>query len=335
MSKRSNRRSLCLSKAGTSTPICQRSRLRAAQRSTGFVSTSTVEGERSMTQATLTNTDLHWKVLTIKRPGLSRDLPAGKEELMWVSNSSTLIYGERDAVLVDTFLTTEQSRILLDWVVASGKNLTRIYVTHGHGDHFFGLASLLERFPHARAVATPEVVKAMHEHLSPAWIENFWRRLFPGEIPDRLLVAEPLEGDELELEGHELVAVNTGRTDTAHSTCLYVPSIGLIVGGDAVYNGIHPYLAETDTQSRLEWISTLGKLEALKPKAVVAGHKVPENDDDPRIIAETRQYLRDFDRLNEATANARQLYDAMLEIYPHRVNSGSLWSAANNAKKQP
>ena len=287
-----------------------------------------------MCAANTTNNNLHWDVLTIKRPGLTRDLPAGKEELMWVANSSTLIYGERDAVLADTFLTTKQSETLVYWVVASGKNLTAIYVTHGHGDHFFGLAPLLERFPHARAVAIPEIVKAMHEQLSPAWIENFWRRLFPGEIPDRLLVAEPLEDNILELEGHELVAVNTGRTDTAYSTCLHVPSIALIVGGDAVYNGIHPYLGETDTQSRLEWISTLERLEALKPRAVVAGHKVPENDDDPRIIAETRQYLRDFNRLNAATTTARELYDAMLEIYPDRVNPGSLWGAANTAKKQ-
>src|SRR6201997_3698495 len=122
-----------------------------------------------MCAANTTNADLQWDVLTIKRPGLTRDLPVGKEELMWVANSSTLIYGERDAVLVDTFLTTEQSQTLLDWVVASGKTLTAIYVTHGHGDHFFGLAPLLERFPQARAVAVPEVVTAMHDNLSPAW----------------------------------------------------------------------------------------------------------------------------------------------------------------------
>jgi glyoxylase-like metal-dependent hydrolase (beta-lactamase superfamily II) len=222
-----------------------------------------------MTEIGTTDTGLRWDVLTVRRPGLTRELPPGKEQLMWVANSSTLIYGERDAVLVDTFLTTEQSKTLLGWVDAHRKNLTAIYITHGHGDHFFGLASLLERFPRAKAVATPEIVGAMREHLSPAWIENFWRRLFPGEIPDRLLVAEPLEGNALVLEGHELVAVNAGRTDTAYSTCLHVPSIGLIVGGDVVYNGIHPYLGETDTQSRIEWISTLDKLESLNPKAVV------------------------------------------------------------------
>ena len=278
---------------------------------------------------------LKWDVLTIKRPGLSRDLPPGKEELTWVANSSTLIYGANDAVLVDTFLTIEQSQKLVDWVAASRKNLKAIYVTHGHGDHFFGLAPLLARFPEAKAVATPEIVKAMREHLSPAWIDNFWRRLFPGEIPDRLLVAEPLEDDGLELEGHTLVPINAGHTDTARSTCLHVPSVGLLVGGDAVYNGIHPYLGETDRHSRLEWIGTLDRLEALQPRAVIAGHKVPENDDDPRIIGETRQYLRDFNRLNETTATAHQLYDAMLELYPDRINPGSLWSAANAAKKQP
>ncbi len=281
-----------------------------------------------------TDVDLHWNVFTSKRPGLGRDLPPGNEKLRWVANSSTLIYGERDAVLVDTFLTIDQSQTLLDWVIASGKNLTAIYITHGHGDHCFGLAPLLERFPRAKAFAVPQVVDAMREQTSPPVVDNFWRSLFPGQISDRLVVAETLEGNEFQLDGNQFIAVNAGRTDTAHSTCLYVPAIGLLVAGDAVYNGIHPYLGETDKHSRLEWIATLDKLESLKPRAVIAGHKVPENDDDPRIIGETRKYLQDFDRLDEGTTTAQQLYDAMLELYPDRVNPGSLWGGANAAKTQ-
>jgi glyoxylase-like metal-dependent hydrolase (beta-lactamase superfamily II) len=276
---------------------------------------------------------LTWKVLTSKRPGLTRDLPPGTEELQWVANSSTLISGERDAVLVDTFLTIDQSRTLVDWVVASGKNLVAIYVTHAHGDHFFGLAPLLERFPGARAVALPEVVEAMRVHLAPATVDGFFKKLFPGQIPDRLIVAEPV--DRLALEGEPLVPVRVGRTDTASSTSLHVPSAGLVVAGDVVYGGIHPYLGETDTASRLEWIAALDKLEALKPKAVVAGHKVPDSEDDPANIERTRQYLRDFDRVNAETSTARELYDAMLKLHPRRANPGSLWGGAQRAKSLP
>jgi glyoxylase-like metal-dependent hydrolase (beta-lactamase superfamily II) len=276
---------------------------------------------------------LTWNVLTSKRPGLGRDLPPGKEDRAWVANSSTLIAGKRDAVLVDTFLTTDEGRTLVDWVAENGKKLTAIYVTHGHGDHFFGLAALLERFPHARALATRKVVSAMEKQLEPAALDEFWRKRFPGQIPERLVVAEALDDNEFELEGHKLVVIDTGHTDTASSTCLHVPSINLLVAGDVVYNETHVYLVETDTASRREWMATLERLEMLKPNAVVAGHKIPENDDDERIIVETHRYLRDFSLFNASTSTARELYDAMLELYPHHANPGSLWLSANTAKE--
>ena len=78
-----------------------------------FTDLSKSQQDVTMTTIGTTGADLHWDVFTIKRPGLTRDLPPGKEELMWVANSSTLIYGERDAILVDTFLTTEQSKTLM------------------------------------------------------------------------------------------------------------------------------------------------------------------------------------------------------------------------------
>jgi hypothetical protein len=106
----------------------------------------------------------------------------------------------------------------------------------------------------------------------------------------------------------------------------------LVVAGDAAYNDVHPYLSESNAQTRREWISALDKIESLNPRAVIAGHKKPEKDDSPKIIEETRQYIRDFDRLVKTSTTARELYDKMLEIYPDRANPGSLWGAARAAK---
>jgi hypothetical protein len=65
---------------------------------------------------------------------------------------------------------------------------------------------------------------------------------------------------------------------------------------------------------------------------VIAGHKKPENDDSPGIIVETRQYIRDFDRLAETTTTAREFYNTMLALYPNRANPGALWGSARAAK---
>ena len=130
-----------------------------------------------------------------------------------------------------------------------------------------------------------------------------------------------------------MVAVELGHTDTDYTTCLHVPSIGLVVAGDAAYNDVHLYLAESNAQTRREWIAALDKIESLNPRAVVASHKRPENDDNPRIIEQTRQYIRDFDRLAASTTSAQDLYEKMLELYPNRVNPGwALWSSARAVK---
>src|ERR1700726_447953 len=104
---------------------------------------------------TTTSATLKWDVLVTNRQGITRDLPPGKEQWAWVPTSATLIFGQRDAVLVDAFLTIEQAAALVEWVAASGKNLTTIYIPPGHGDHFFGIGAVLNRFPKAGAVATP------------------------------------------------------------------------------------------------------------------------------------------------------------------------------------
>jgi len=107
--------------------------------------------ERALSTGGNANESLKWDVLvTPGIPAAASDLPPGTKQGMWSPISSTLIHGKRDAVLVDAFITVEQAGALVDWVEARGKNLTTIYATHGHGDHFFDIGALLPLWLSAR-----------------------------------------------------------------------------------------------------------------------------------------------------------------------------------------
>ena len=232
--------------------------------------------------------------------------------------TSTLIFGDNDAVLVDAMGTVAEATALADWIALHNRNLQTIYITHAHFDHFYGLSVLLDRFPGAKAIATPETVHEMQSSFVPP-LSNFARQLFPGQIPTKLVSAEPHEGDSFTLEGEEIRIIRAGRTDCPDSTSLYVPSIGLIVAGDVVYNQCRMYVGDTTPESRQNWIAALDRLAALNPKIVVAGHKKPGAADSPATIQETKRYLEDFGRLQKTAKSDKELFDQMTELYPHWV----------------
>jgi glyoxylase-like metal-dependent hydrolase (beta-lactamase superfamily II) len=236
--------------------------------------------------------------------------------------TSTLIFGEYDAVLVDAMTTVAEAEALADWVALHNRNLETIYITHAHFDHFYGLSILLDRFPGARAIATPKTVKAMQIYLS-APVKQLARRMFPGQVATKLVSPEAYEQGTFTLEGQELRILEQGHTDSADTTSLHVPSIGLIVAGDVVYNQCHMYVGDTTPESRKNWIAALDRLAALNPKTVIAGHKKPGAPDSPSTIQDTKRYLQDFDRLQKTAKSDRELFDEMTALYPDWVANQS------------
>ena len=276
---------------------------------------------------------LKWEVfVSTQIPVVTSDLPPGASEMKWSPISSTLISGKRDAVLVDTAITVDQNQKLVDWIAESGKNLTAIYATHGHGDHFFGVNTIQKKFPKARFVATREAIAVMRKQASVPVVDSYWKPRFPGQIDSTLVIADELKGGVLELEGEQLISIPLGHTDTDSTTCLHVPSIELAVCGDALYNDVHLHLGESNSEGRKEWIAALDTIESLKPMAAIAGHKRPGAPDTPNNIEATRKYIRDFDRIASHTKTALDLYDEMLAIYPERVNPAVLWYSAQAVK---
>jgi glyoxylase-like metal-dependent hydrolase (beta-lactamase superfamily II) len=265
------------------------------------------------------------------KPAVSDDLPPGEDQRMWSPTASTLIHGDRDAVLVDPLMTIDESRLLADWVVGQGKNVTTVFVTHAHGDHFFGAPAILERFPQAKLVAAPGVADYMGAQWGPKWFDAFWAPRFPGQISDQHVVAEPLEDGTIDLEGEQLRAIELGHTDTDGTSALHVPSIGLVVAGDAVYGKVHMYLAESKGAGRESWLKALDTIEQLDPASVVSGHKRDGDPDSPEDIERTRRYIRDFSTATQEAKDFNELYETMIALYPDRVNRGVLWNSAKGA----
>jgi glyoxylase-like metal-dependent hydrolase (beta-lactamase superfamily II) len=240
--------------------------------------------------------------------------------------ASTLIYGDRDAVLTDPGMTEEQARVLGDWVAAKRRNVTDIFITHGHGDHFFAAGLLAERFG-ARVVATAGTIAQMQG--SVATRPMLWDKLYQG-IPTLPVTAVTVPGDRFTLEGYDLVMVDVGHADADGNSVLHVPDLGLVVAGDVIYNGVHMYLAQSATLGGFgAWREAIDKVEALGPRHIVCGHQNKELDDDAqRTIERTRQYLDDADELLRTEDTAHGYFNAKIARYPDYLGQLILWVTA-------
>ena len=258
--------------------------------------------------------------------------PIGNDGLTFSPTTSTLIYGEREAILVDAQFIKNDIVELGNLIEELGRTLTTIFITHGHADHYYGIDLLAERFPGVRVVATAKVVADIVERgqqdlaTFSAWFGD--NLVVPTSVP------EPLEDDGLVLEGHRLQVIDVDQADISPSSALYVPQLRAVIAGDLVYNEIHQMLALTGPAEWMRWAASVDDIAALQPRIVVAGHKKPEasDDDGEAILASTKKYILDFARTAEAAPSPEGIINAMQELYPDHGNFTTLLVSAGSAK---
>lgn len=251
---------------------------------------------------------------------------------------STLVSGEKDAILVDAAFTLADAHRVAAAILDSKKNLTTVYVTHFHPDHYFGLAVLKQAFPKAKLVALPATVA----DIKKSWKDKVkqWGPMYGGNIPTQPVVPAALTGKTLTLEGQTLEIHGPVQGDAANNSYLWIPSIKTVIAGDIVYRGVYPWTAETNVAGRQAWLKTLDELAALSPTTVIAGHKDPKLKDDTSGIDQTRGYLKAFDEALAASKTADELEAKMKAKYPDlaleivlHIGAGAQFPAAAPAHK--
>jgi glyoxylase-like metal-dependent hydrolase (beta-lactamase superfamily II) len=231
--------------------------------------------------------------------------------------TSTLVMGEKDAVLIDGQLTLADAHRLIATILESKKNLTTIYVTHSHPDHYFGLVPVKEAFPKAKIVALPATINEVKK----TWAAKVkqWGPVYGTNLTTKPIIPVPLAGSAITLEGQTLEVHGPVQGDEPANTYVWIPSIKTVVVGDIAYQGVFPWTAETNTDARKAWLKTLDAVQALGATTVVAGHKNAADaklKDDASSLEATRGYLKEFDMAVAASKTAEELEKRMKAKYP-------------------
>lgn len=244
--------------------------------------------------------------------------------------TSTLVYGEKELLLIDPQFLKSEANQVVDKIKKTGRKLTTIYSTHAHPDHFLGVATILAAFPDAHYVALPQV----RERIVTAWPgrRNFWFPTYGDELPsETAILPDALTEPKLVLEGHEFpITAEQVGLDGQGNSFVYIPDLDAVVAGDIVFNSHLRPPADTAPV-----YATLARIKALNPKIVVAGHQAAGADSDADVLEFIPAYIDAFAKAKAESKNADELIAKMKAKYPDLGRVDALEQAATQAFAPP
>lgn len=225
---------------------------------------------------------------------------------------STVVIGERKAVLIDAQLTAPNAAQLADVIAATGRTLETIYITHMHPDHHLGLSAIMSRFPDAKPVAHP-LVQSQISAAARWMLSTMSRGATPGTYVDRVAIPEPLKGDAILLEGERIEILEPMHGDTDLVSAVHIPALDTLVASDFLYSETHSWMAENTTPERIQkWRDSLDRLEGIGAGVIVPGHEGPGAVRDPSVFGATRAYVDQWEKALSDTSTAEDLRAAMM-----------------------
>ena len=247
-----------------------------------------------------------------------------------IAVNSTLVYGDKDAILIDAQFRLSDAHRVVAAILESKKNLTTVYVTHPHPDHYFGLVVIRQAFPNAKFVALPKVV----EGIKASWQNrvNAWKPQYGDDIPSNPMIPDALVGNTLTLEAETLQVFGPLQGDSAgDNSFVWIPSLRAIVGGDTLFSGAHFVFAPMTATQKKDWNATIDQMTALKPEIVIPGHQIVGAPNDSSVLVFMKKYMQDSDEAQASSQTADEFKSKMKALYPNLGVDGLLNISAGAA----
>lgn len=228
--------------------------------------------------------------------------------------NATLVYGEHEAMLVDTGFTRADAMRIAAMVLDSGKTLKTIFISQADPDYYFGAQVLKEQFPEARLITTPAVRAVIKEKMAGKLA--FWTPKMGDNAPVKTLLPDAYEQTTLTVEGETIDILGTNGK-LAHRPYLWIPSSKTVLGNVAVYGNVHLWMADAQTPAeQTAWTQQLEAMQALQPQTVIPGHMKAGTPMTADNITFALNYLKAFQQTVKSSDNSQQVIDTMEKRYP-------------------
>jgi glyoxylase-like metal-dependent hydrolase (beta-lactamase superfamily II) len=244
------------------------------------------------------------------------------------SVNSIMVEGDHEVMLVDAQLTKTSAEKVLQDIKETKKPLSIIYITHEHADHFLGLEVFKGAYPGVRIIATSAVV----DRINKVYREKLdkWQKILGSGASSQVVEISKFDGSYIDFEGSRIQVIKDIQGDTDQNSMLWIPGQRILIAGDVLFDDIHVYTAETDSNARAKWLDTLRKVRELKPPVVVPGHsKVGAALDASTAVDFTARYLLAFNEELKTAKDPEGLINAMKEKFP---SAGLLLALERGAK---
>lgn len=252
-------------------------------------------------------------------------LPAPLEILSYdaknsgIAEKSVIILGEQQAVLIDAQWKPSDAQQVADMILASGRELTHILISHGHPDHYWGLGTILESFPGAKVLARKGTRDEIANQFAAKWIH--WQPMMGADILLEPVIPDVYSDDSLMLEGQEIRLIDLPPNEVEHSVAYYVPSLQALIVGDLIFSRMHSYFADLNNPSG--WIEALQLVKTVGPiQTVYPGHG-PNGD--AGLIDETIHYMQVYQSYAQPGVPLPEIIKGMTGEFPDYGGEMLLW----------
>jgi glyoxylase-like metal-dependent hydrolase (beta-lactamase superfamily II) len=218
-------------------------------------------------------------------------------------------------MLVDAQLTKTSAEKVLQEIRETKKPLSIVYITHEHADHFLGLEVFREAYPGVRIIAN----SAVTDRINKVYQEKVdkWKKILGSGATSHVVAIKQFDGNFIEFESSRIEVLKNIRGDTDENTMLWLPGQRILIAGDVLFNNMHVYTAETDSEARGKWLNSLQKIRELKPSVVIPGHsKVGAPLDASTAVDFTENYLLVFEEELKKAKDPDSFINTMKERFP-------------------